>query len=296
MKQLQQSSSVPSQINEQLVSRIEYARQQMLKSDLAGCVTHLRTAAQFPAQGFERRLDVLILLGLAHGMLRHYQQSYDIFTEAITIDPTMADLWYNRGLACRCTGRIGQAVLDLERAVELSKNDKKSEITRQFVEELKQDRQELQKAMLQHGADITFEQYLEREERFSEALNLVRQEKWQEAEPMFRQLAEEANRMPQYWGNLGISLMMQHRYDEAEAALKQAIAIDPDYAIARDNLRKLPKIRRSKRPMEIEVVEPPLGENLKQSLDIYGRDKEGTPPTHITIEQPKRTPRRSRHI
>src|SRR2546421_11682338 len=104
MKQLQQSSSVSSQTNGQLVSRIEHARQQMLKSDLAGCITTCEPLLNSLPKSSERRLDVLILLGLAHGMLRHYEQSYDILTEAITIDPTMADLWYNRAMACRCTG------------------------------------------------------------------------------------------------------------------------------------------------------------------------------------------------
>jgi lipoprotein NlpI len=45
------------------------------------------------------------LLGLAHGMLKHYQQSYDVFSEAISIDPTMAEFWYNHGLACHYLAR-----------------------------------------------------------------------------------------------------------------------------------------------------------------------------------------------
>ena len=51
-------------------------------------------------------------------------------------------------------------------------------------------------------------------------------------------------RLPQYWGNLGVSLIMQSRYDEAETALKKAIEIDPEYILARNNLEKLPEVRR----------------------------------------------------
>ncbi len=36
---------------------------------------------------------------------------------------------------------------------------------------------------------------------------------------------------------------MQERYGEAEAALKQAVVIDPDYAIAKQNLAALPETR-----------------------------------------------------
>ena len=63
------------------------------------------------------------MLGLAHGMLQQYQDSYALFTEALTIDPTNAELWYNRGLSCRFTTRVGQAVRDFEHAVELSANN-----------------------------------------------------------------------------------------------------------------------------------------------------------------------------
>ena len=50
--------------------------------------------------------------------------------------------------------------------------------------------------------------------------------------------------LPQPWGNLGICLMMQERYDEAEEALKRALVIDPKYAIAKNNLAALPKPER----------------------------------------------------
>jgi len=46
--------------------------------------------------------------------------------------------------------------------------------------------------MRSHGAEITFEQYLERERIFTEALRLSRQEKWQEAERLYRQLTERS--------------------------------------------------------------------------------------------------------
>ncbi|EFH89194.1 hypothetical protein [Ktedonobacter racemifer] len=50
--------------------------------------------------------------------------------------------------------------------------------------------------------------------------------------------------------------MMQERYDEAEAALKRALEIDPDYAIAKSNLVVLRTSRRTGPPVRVELNEP----------------------------------------
>ncbi len=78
---------MPFQMHERLMNRAQYARQQMLMGDFAGCVSTCE------------------------------------FSEAIGIDPTIAELWYNHGLACHYMARPAEAVRDFERAVELSKNE-----------------------------------------------------------------------------------------------------------------------------------------------------------------------------
>jgi tetratricopeptide (TPR) repeat protein len=284
MKPLQQRASIPSQMHEQWVHRAQYAKQQMLMGNFAGCISACEPLLNSLPRHSVLRLEVLALLGLAHGMLKHYQQSYDAFSEAIGIDPTVAEFWYNRGLACHYMARPGEAVRDFERAVELSKNET-SEMARKFALQLEEGRQELQEAMQAHETGITFEQYMEREERFTQALRLVRQEKWPEAELLFRQLTETGSRIPSYWGNLGVCLMMQFRYDEAEEVLKQALAIEPDYPVARDNLKKLPEIRRSKKPPEHKLINLSQEEDAKQSLALYEKDDEGEITSCTTIEK-----------
>jgi Flp pilus assembly protein TadD len=228
------------------------------------------------------RLEALALLGLAHGMLKEYQQSYDVFSKAIDIDPTMAEFWYNRGLACLSMSRPGEAVLNFERAVALTK-DEPDDMARTFTRQLQEARQELQEALESHEAGITFEQYLQREKLFTQALRLSKQEKWQEAERLYRQLTETGSRIPSYWGNLGVCLVMQQRYDEAEEVLKHALTLDPDYPIARDNLKQLPEIRRSKQPPMQQMINLSRSENEEQRLTLYEKDDEGefTAPTVI---------------
>lgn len=274
IKSLQQGAAISSQGHQQWIHRAEYAKQQMLVGNFAGCITTCEPLLHSLPRHSALRLEVLTLLGLAHGMLKHYQQCYDVFGEAIGIDPTVAEFWYNRGLACHSMSRPGEAVRNFERAVELSKRET-SEMARKFALQLEEARQELQEAMQSHGTDITFEQYMQREELFTQALRLARQEQWQEAELLFRQLTETGSRISSYWGNLGVCLLMQFRYDEAEEILKQALAIDADYPIARDNLKKLPEIRRSKKPPGHKLINLSQEEDDKQSLALYKKDDEG---------------------
>jgi tetratricopeptide (TPR) repeat protein len=284
MKQLQQCPSALPQIQKQLVERIQYTQQQMQRGDFAGCISACETLLNTLPKHSEMRPEVLALQGLANGMLQNYQQSYDIFSEAISLDPTRSELWYNHGLAAYGLGRLAESVRDHERAVELSKNGA-SEIARTFADQLREKRQKLQETMQLHGEDITLEQYAEREEHFTQAVRLTKQEKWPEAELLFRQLTETGARIAAYWGNLGVCLMAQLRYEEAKEALKQALVIDPDYPIARDNLKALSTARRSKIPVQVKTINLSKGNDVKQSLTLYEKGTDGETGTCTVIEK-----------
>jgi Flp pilus assembly protein TadD len=280
-KQHQKGLAFP-RLLEQQVSR---AQQQMLQGDFPGTISTCEPLLSSPPRRSSLRVEVLTLLGLAHGMLHHYQESYDLFTEALTIDPTNAGVWYNRGPACRFTTRLGQAVRDLGRAVALSRHDT-SELARTFVTELEISRKDLEEAMREHGTSITMKQFIEREERFIHAMSLMRQGKWQEVELAFRQVIEMGGGLPQYWGNLGVSLIMETRNEEAEAALRRALEIDPHYTLARTNLEKIPDVRRAGGPLGIELRDLSQVQGIKQSITFSEQGQSSSSPTtHTTIEK-----------
>ena len=60
--------------------------------------------------------------------------------------------------------------------------------------------------------------------------------------------------------------MMQGRYDEAEAALKRALAIDPGYTFAKDNLVALAHSRKVGPPLGVKLTKPFKDSKLKQSI------------------------------
>jgi tetratricopeptide (TPR) repeat protein len=49
----------------------------------------------------------------------------------------------------------------------------------------------------------------------------------------------------QSWGNLGACLLQIGELDEGERALRQALAVKPDYAFAQFNLKSLVEVRAS---------------------------------------------------
>ncbi len=209
------------------------------------------------------RVDVLIQLGTAHAMLQNFPQSYAILTEALELAPDDADLWYNRGMSSLYTLRLGRSVRDFMRAGELNK---RTELSEKFHETLKFSREMAEKSIKLRGPDFTLDQLIEQEDLFQRGLKLMEERQWEGAEQAFRTSIDMGDCLPQPWGNLGLSLLMQGRYDEAEAALKRALEIDPEYTLAKENLAALPTFRRASPPEMVMLNEPFKHSKLKQSI------------------------------
>jgi tetratricopeptide (TPR) repeat protein len=272
---------IPSRLVEQWISQ---AHQQMYQGDFASAITTCKSLLDLLSIRTAQRVEVLALLGLAHGMLQHFPQSYDAFTEALTLEPPNAELWYNHALACRYMTRLGQAVRDLEHAIELLGPDD-GELARKFAQELQFTREQAQKTMKLLGEDFTLDQLIELEEDFQHGLSMMKSSKWKEAEQAFRRVIERSERVPQYWGNLGVSLVMQLRYDEAEDIFKHALEIDPEYPLARNNLAKLPAIRQASGPPAMETRDLSHEKNFKQSITFHKNSDGSSPGITTTIEK-----------
>jgi len=242
---------------------VNQANYQVYKGDYVGAVDTCRRLLSFLPKKAPQRAEVLDYLGTAQSMLQNFPQAYEAYTEALSITPDDAQLWYNRGIACRFTIRSGQSVRDFERAVELNKNPA---LEKQFAEALKDSRRLAEMSLKIRGSDFTLNQLIEQEDHFQRGLKLMEAGKWEEAGEAFQQSIEMSDCLPQPWGNLGTCFIMQERYDEAERALKRAIEIDPKYTIAKQNLSALPEIRRKGPPDIVAMSEPFKGSKLKQGI------------------------------
>ena len=236
---------------------------QIFQGDYAEAVVNCERLLNYLPRHAPMRADVLDQMGTAHAMLQNFPQSYEAYTEALSLNPNSAELWYNHSMASRFTARFGRALRDIERAIELNT---RSELAKKFDEALKFSRKMAKESMKLRGPNFTLDQLIEQEDLFQKGLQLMEEGKWEEAGQAFQASIAMGDCLPQPWGNLGISLMMQERYDEAEEALKRALVIDPKYTIAKNNLAALPEARRTGPPKFGGMNEPFRDSKLKQSI------------------------------
>lgn len=235
----------------------------IFQGNYAEAVTLGERLLSFLPKNAPQRVDALNQLGTAQGMLQNFPQSYAAYTEALSLDPDNAELWFNRGMASRFTSRFGGSLRDYERAKELNI---RPELAKKLEEQLKFAREVAEKTLKLRGPDFTLDQLVEQEDLFQNGLLLMEAGEWEEAEQAFRASIAMSDCLPQPWGNLGICLMMQERYDEAESALKRALAMDPGYTLAKNNLAELPEIRRTGLPPMVDIRDPFKTSKLKQSI------------------------------
>ncbi len=219
-KPSKQKKSATTSLSSQADRYLDLTGHQIFQGDYAGAVMNCERLLNYLPKSAPQRVDALEQLGTAHGMLQNFPQSYAAYTEALSLAPNNAELWFNRGMASRFTSRFGRSLRDYERAKELNT---RPELEKKLEKELKFARELAEKILKLRGPEFT-------------------------------------------WGNLGISLMMQERYDEAEAALRRALVIDPRYKLAKENLAALPGIRRTGIPPMVDIKEPFKDSKLKQSI------------------------------
>ncbi len=236
---------------------------QIFQGNYAEAVVECERLLNYLPQHAQQRVDVLDQLGTAQAMLQNFPQSYSAYTEALLLDPNNAALWLNRGMASRFTSRFGRSLRDYERAKELNI---RPELAKKLEKELEFARELAEKTLKLRGPDFTLDQLIEQEDLFQDGLQLMEAGEWKEAEQAFQASITMSDCLPQPWGNLGISLMMQERYDEAEAALKRALVIDPQYTLAKSNLGALSEIRQTGLPARIDIRDPFKSSKLKQSI------------------------------
>jgi tetratricopeptide (TPR) repeat protein len=256
--------------NSLVATWMNQANSQVLKGDYVAAIDTCQRLLSYLPQKSLQRAEVLDYLGTAQGMLQNFPEAYEAYTEALALTPGDAQLWYNRGMACRFTIRSGQSVRDFERSVALNKNPA---LVKQFAEALKDSRKLVEMSLKIRGSGFTLDQLIEQEDHFQRGLKLMEAGKWEEAGEAFQHSIEMRDCLPQPWGNLGISFMMQERYDEAERALKRALEIDPKYALAKENLAALPEIRRVGPPDIIEITDPFQGTKLKQRITFVQEER-----------------------
>lgn len=244
---------------------LERAGQQLIASDYAGASAAAQRVLRAPVASPSQRAQAFHTMGAAYAMHNQHDECYAAVSEALKITPDDAMLWYNRGMAARFTMRIGRSLRDFERAEEL---DAGRVLAAKLAEALPFARSAAEQERALRGPDFTLDRLIEQEELCQRAVQVMAEHRWAEAEPLFRASIAMGDVLPQPQGNLGICLIMQRLFDEAEAALRRALEIEPAYTLARQNLAALPSIRASGKLPEMRISNPLRERPSRQKLSI----------------------------
>ncbi len=216
------------------------AQRQMAAKDYDAALRTAKRILKYIPKNAPAYADALGIMGMVYGFQKVFELSFQTLSQAVEINPNDAFLWYNRGLAARFTSRTGLSLRDFEQA---TRSPGQGRMAEKFQEELKFAHKIIESEIALRGKDFTLDQLIEQQELFQQGNNLSAQGKWQEAEASFRSSIAMGDCLPQPWGNLGICLAMQKRFDEAEAAYKRALEVDPKYDRAKEHLKNLAYLR-----------------------------------------------------
>jgi tetratricopeptide (TPR) repeat protein len=242
---------------------------QLSAQDYEGALRTCKRILRYLPKKDKVRAEALGMMGMAYAIQKKFEDSYQILSEAVQIDPDDSYLLFNRGLSARFTSRTGRSLRDFEKVDLMSKD---SIIAGRIRNEIKIAKKVAYSEMALRGKDFTLDQLIEQQELFQHGNNLSGQGRWKEAEAAFRKSIEMGECLPQPWGNLGICLVMQNRFDEAEDAYRRALKIDPKYKRAKENLKSLDYWRKHPDEKPEYLISSPF-QDVKTNITFYQEGK-----------------------
>ena len=180
-------------------------------------------------------------LGIVCAMTNRTEEAFQLFNHAVEIYAEDADYWYNLGMAAEHTFRISRALQAFERCLELGLKER--DLKREVEEHIRILRQGIADLQKEWGKPLSREEMIRHEDLFARGVQAMEHGEHTRAIELFREAVTVNERHHQSWGNLGACLLQSGELDEGEQALRQAVAIKPDYEFAQGNLKVLAEIR-----------------------------------------------------
>jgi tetratricopeptide (TPR) repeat protein len=257
---------------DQIDALMASASQALMDKDYPTVLSICKRALHYLPIRAPERGEVYALMGNAYAMQQRFEESYQALSKAIEVNPSDSYHWYNRSMSCRYTFRIGQALRDIERAIELEGNGK---MAKDFAKELAFNKKLVKSDLALRGRGFTVEQLIEQQDWFQKGLQAVEKKDWEAGQQAFQHSIDLGDCLPQPQGNRGMCLLMLRRYDEAEKALKRALELDSKYEFARRNLAVLKEVRETGvLPLYGGIQSPFEGTKLKSGITFVKDDND----------------------
>ena len=189
-----------------------------------------------------------------HGLgVTRYQQgnpsaAYDALRKAVHLSPHLAEAWFNLAHVADTLGYTLEAHDAAQEALNQARRQGYPESILSGMEQVARAlHQAIQRLAEELGLSLHSEEDLRRLRRsyraFQEGIQAAQQGDFATAAAAFQRAVEDGAESARTWGNLGVALLMLRELDRAEAALRRALELNPNYTPAQQNLQLLSKVR-----------------------------------------------------
>jgi tetratricopeptide (TPR) repeat protein len=182
-------------------------------------------------------------LGVVCAMTNRTEEAFQLFNRAVEVYDEDVDYWYNLGMAAEHTWRVSRALQAFERCLELGLKER--DLKREAEEHIRILRQGIADLQKEWGKHFSREEMIRHEDLFARGVEAMEHGERTRAIELFCEAVTVIERHHQSWGNLGACLLQRGELDEGEQALRQALAIKPNYEFAQFNLKSLAEVKAS---------------------------------------------------
>ena len=186
--------------------------------------------------------DGYYALGSAYMYQEQYEEAIAPFEQAIKFERKNALYWYSLGGASLRAGYLYRALPAFEKAQKYDLQDDE-EFTESIYTHLDLIDEAVEMQLEDHPG-LDRETYLQQEALYFRAVALQEENQFEQALALFMDYLKVEPEFYRALGNAGVCLISLNRLDEAEAFLQRAIQVNPDYQVARFNLKSLKKQRK----------------------------------------------------
>ncbi|GHO85541.1 tetratricopeptide repeat protein [Dictyobacter formicarum] len=177
--------------------------------------------------------EVLLNRGTAMMALEEYERAYETLSQAARLAPKDGFLVLMYARSCMYAMQSGEALVALEQAIKADESLLQNKAVKDTTKLIRRGAED---SLRRRGKGFTLEQLIAQEKLEYAGLRLMDEQKWEEAEAVFRQVIAISDCLPQPHNNLASCLIIQKRFVEAEKELVTSLKMEPRNPVAVHNM------------------------------------------------------------